>query len=156
MNDFSLTRVPPIRVYADMVADLFHYGHVEFLRQISAMGDYVLIGINADNVAEKHKRRPIHTMEKRMASVLACQYVDEVIPDAPWFFDPEWIEKYDIGLVVHGDDYSDARQREIYKVPMERGIFRTVPYTKSISTTEIIRRRRELKTRVRDVSSASP
>jgi len=156
MNDFRLTRDPPIRVYADMVADLFHYGHVEFLRQISAMGDYVLIGINADNVAEKHKRRPIHSMEKRMASVLACQYVDEVIPDAPWIFDPEWIEKYDIGLVVHGDDYSDARQREIYKVPMERGIFRTVPYTKSISTTEIIRRRRELKTRVRAVNSASP
>lgn len=156
MKNFWQTRSRPARVYADMVADLFHYGHVEFLRQISAMGDYVLIGINADDVAEKYKRRPIHTMEKRMASVLACQYVDEVIPDAPWFFDPEWIEKYDIGLVVHGDDYSDERQREIYKVPMERGMFRTVPYTKGISTTEIIRRRRELKTRVRDINSVSP
>ena len=39
-----------IRVYADMVADLFHYGHIEFLRQVSALGDYVLVGINADDV----------------------------------------------------------------------------------------------------------
>jgi cytidyltransferase-like protein len=129
-----------IRVYADMVADLFHHGHIEFLRQVSAMGDYVLVGINADNIAEVHKRRPVQTMEERIASVLACQYVDEVIPNAPWYFDPAWIEKYDIGLVVHGDDYSDERQRDMYKVPIEKGIFRTVPYTKGISTTEIIHR----------------
>ena len=129
------------RVYADMVADLFHYGHIEFLRQVSCMGDYVLVGINADDVAEVYKRKPIQSMQQRIASVIACQYVDEVIPNAPWLFDPTWIEKYDINLVVHGDDYSDERQRHMYKVPMERGIFRTVPYTKGISTTEIIRQR---------------
>ena len=132
-----------IRVYADMVADLFHYGHVEFLRQISALGDYVLVGINADDVAKAHKRRPVQTMEERIASVAACQYVDEVIPNAPWVFDPTWIEKYDIDLVVHGDDYSDEQQRYIYKVPIEMGIFRTVVYTKGISTTTIIRRCKE-------------
>lgn len=126
-----------------MVADQFHYGHIEFLRQVSSMGDYVLVGINADDVAQVYKRRPTQTMEQRIASVLACQYVDEVIPNAPWLFDPTWIEKYDIGLVVHGDDYSDERQREMYKVPIERGIFRTVPYTKGISTTEIIRLRKQ-------------
>jgi len=134
-----------------MVADLFHYGHIEFLRRISGMGDYVLVGINADDIAEIHKRRPIQTMEKRIASVLACRYVDEVIPNAPWFFDPAWIEKYDIGLVVHGDDYSDERQRDMYKVPIERGIFRTVPYTRGISTTEIIRWRGESQRRVNAV-----
>jgi cytidyltransferase-like protein len=154
MKSFEKKGRPQIRVYADMVADLFHYGHIEFLRQVSAMGDYVLVGINADDIAEMHKRRPVQTMEKRIASVLACQYVDEVIPNAPWYFDPAWIEKYDIGLVVHGDDYSDERQRNMYKVPIERGIFRTVPYTKGISTTEIIRRRGMSQTPVRADSPA--
>ena len=132
-----------IRVYADMVADLFHYGHVEFLRQASMLGDYVLVGINADDEVAIHKRRPIQTMEERMASVANCRYVDEVIPDAPWIFDPSWIEKYDIGLVVHGDDYSAEKRQEIYRVPIEMGIFRSIAYTKNISTTEIIRRRRQ-------------
>jgi ethanolamine-phosphate cytidylyltransferase/choline-phosphate cytidylyltransferase len=134
---------PKTRVYADMVADLFHYGHIDFLRQVSEMGDYVLIGINDDDVAEFYKRRPIHTMEQRIASVRACKYVDEVIPNAPWLFDPTWIEKYDLSLVVHGDDYTDEKQRQIYRIPIERGIFRTVPYTKGISTTQIIHQRRE-------------
>ena len=128
-----------IRVYTDMVADLFHYGHIEFLRRASALGDYVLVGINADDVAEIHKRRPMQAMKERIASVTACQYVDQVIPDAPWVFDSTWIEKYDIALVVHGDDYSDEKQQQMYKVPIEKGIFRTVPYTKGISTTQIIR-----------------
>ena len=141
-SDRKINR-PATRVYADMVADLFHYGHIEFLRKVSAMGDYVLVGINADDVAEAHKRKPIQSMQQRIASVIACQYVDEVIPNAPWLFDPTWIEKYDLSLVVHGDDYSDERQRHMYKVPVERGIFRTVPYTKGVSTTEIIRRRGE-------------
>jgi len=131
------------RVYADMVADLFHYGHVEFLRQVSEMGDYVLVGINGDDISEVYKRKPIHSMEQRIASVRACKYVDEVIPNAPWLFDPTWIEIYNLSLVVHGDDYSDQKQRDIYKVPIERGIFRTVPYTKGISTTKIIHQRNE-------------
>ena len=62
-----------IRVYADMVADLFHYGHIEFLRQVSEMGNYVIVGINGDDVAETHKRIPIHSMEQRIASVRACE-----------------------------------------------------------------------------------
>ena len=132
-----------IRVCADMVADLFHHGHVEFLRQVSALGDYILVGINADGVAEAHKRRPVQTMEERIASVVACQYVDEVIPNVPWVFDSTWIDKYDIDLVVHGDDYSDEQRRYFYKAPIEMGIFRTVTYTKGISTTEIIRRCKE-------------
>ena len=49
-----------------MVADLFHYGHVEFLKRVSDLGDYVLIGIHSDNVVESYKRRPIMTMEERI------------------------------------------------------------------------------------------
>ena len=62
-----------------MTADLFHYGHVEFLKQARALGDYVLVGIHSDVVLEAHKRKPVLTMEERVTSVAACRWVDEVI-----------------------------------------------------------------------------
>jgi len=129
-----------VRVYADMVADLFHYGHMRFLKKARAIGDYLLVGIHADDVLVSYKRRPILTMEERVASVAECRYVDEALPNAPLMVDRAWIEKYNIDLVVHGDDFSQEQQEYYYKVPIEMGIFRTVAYTQGISTTEIIRR----------------
>ena len=51
-----------IRVYVDMVADLFHYGHVNFLRQARKHGDYLLVGVHADETVMSYKRRPIFSM----------------------------------------------------------------------------------------------
>ena len=134
-----------MRVYADPVADLFHYGHMEFLKKARALGDYLLVGIYRDDVLETYKRRPILSMEERAASVAGCRYVDEVLLDAPLIVDSDWIRKYDIQLVVHGDDFTQKQLDYYYKVPIQMGIFRTVPYTSGISTSEIIRRIRELK-----------
>lgn len=129
-----------IRVYVDMVADLFHYGHIEFLRKAQALGDHLIVGICCDKAAQIYKRKPILNMEERVASVAGCRYVDEVLPDAPWIIDRAWIEKHQIDLVVHGDDYSQEQLESIYYVPISMGIFRTVSYTPTISTSEIIRR----------------
>ena len=129
-----------VRVYVDMTADLFHYGHVEFLRQARALGDYLIVGVHADEELVAHKRKPILLMDERVSCIAGCRYVAEVLPNAPWIIDRTWIEKHDIHLVVHGDDYSPEYQEEVYKVPIEMGIFRVVPYTGGISTTEIIRR----------------
>jgi glycerol-3-phosphate cytidylyltransferase-like family protein len=41
---------------------------------------------------------------------------------------------------MHGDDVSSELERLCYKIPMEMGIYRTVAYTKGVSTTEIISR----------------
>ena len=132
-----------IRVYVDMVADLFHYGHVELLRQARALGDYLLVGVHADADVLAHKRKPILTMDERVACVAGCRYVDQVLPNAPWVTDLGWIEKHNIQLVVHGDDYSQEALNKTHAVPIEMGIVRTVPYTAGISTTEIIRRCKE-------------
>ncbi len=87
-----------IRVYTDMVADLFHYGHMRFLKKARALGDYLLVGICPDDVLVSYKRRPILTMQERVASVSGCRYVDEVLPNAPLMVDRAWIEKYNIDL----------------------------------------------------------
>ncbi len=123
-----------------MVADLFHYGHMEFLRKARDMGTYLIAGIVSDDVVELSKKKPILTMEERVASVEGCKYVDQVLPNAPWRLDRAWIIQHHIQLVVHGDDYAADQLDDIYNVPKEMGILRTVPYTNGISSTEIIRR----------------
>ena len=129
-----------VRVYVDMAADLFHYGHIEFLKQARALGDYLLVGVHGDDDLIAHKRKPILTMEERVASVAGCRHVDEVLPNAPWITDRDWIEKHNIDLVVHGNDYSPEALNSTHSVPIGMGIFRSVIYTSGISTSEIIQR----------------
>lgn len=133
----------PIRVYVDMVADLFHYGHVEFLRQAKQLGDHLIVGISSDKDVKSYKRKPILSMEERMISVGSCRYVDEVLPNAPLKITKEWIEEHNIDLVVHGDDFEDDKMAYYYEVPIAMDIFRTVPYTKGVSTEQLIKRIRE-------------
>ncbi len=128
------------RVYVDMVADLFHYGHVNFLKQAKSHGDFLLVGIHADETVESYKRTPILTMEERIASVSGCRYVDEVIPNAPLEITREWIEKNQIELIIHGDDVAPEVRDTWYKVPIKMGIYQSVSYTEGISTTELIAR----------------
>ncbi len=123
-----------------MVADLFHYGHVNFLKQARKHGDFLLVGVHADEAVMVYKRRPIFSMEERVASVEGCRYVDEVVPNAPITIDRAWIELHNIDLVMHGDDFSSELEKLCYKVPIEMGIYRTTGYTPGISTTEIISR----------------
>ena len=128
------------RVYVDMVADLFHYGHANFLRQAKQFGDHLIVGIHSDEVVKEYKRTPILTMRERVDAVSSCRYVDEVISEAPLVVDLKWLNKHRIDLVVHGDDFSEHMKQLCYKVPIDLGILRLVSYTARISTTEIIQR----------------
>ena len=123
-----------------MTADLFHFGHVNFLKQASEIGDYLIAGIHSDETVQNYKRSPIMTMEERISVVASCRYVDEVIPNAPLIIDLKWIKKHNIHLVVHGDDFSEDLLQLCYKIPIEMGIFKKVPYTPGISTTDITNR----------------
>ena len=111
-----------------------------FGQALDVSGDFLVVGIHADDVVMSYKRRPILTMEERVKAVSGCRYVDEVIPNAPLVVDRAWIERHRIDLVVHADDFDEDELDRLYRAPREMGIFRTVPYTHGISTTEIIER----------------
>ena len=130
----------PIRVYVDVVGDLFHAGHVQFFEKAKAHGDYLIVGVHGDEACTEYKRRPILTLEERCTAIRACRVVDEVIPNSPIGITEEWIQKHDIDLVIHGDDFTEEKKQSQYAVPIKMGIFRTVPYTPGISTTEILDR----------------
>jgi ethanolamine-phosphate cytidylyltransferase/choline-phosphate cytidylyltransferase len=126
-----------------MVADLFHYGHVRFLEQAREYGDTLVVGVHSDETVASYKRLPIMTMEERITSIRTCRLVDEIVADAHLVITHEYLAEHKIDLVVHADDFDKAMLSKLYGVPIEMGIFRTVPYTPGISTTEIIRRIKE-------------
>ena len=128
------------RVYVDMVADLFHYGHANFLKQARLYCNHLIVGIHSDEVVEGYKRSPIMSMKERVDTVSSCRYVDEVVPNAPLVIDQERLNTHRIDLVVHGDDFSEEMEQLCYKIPIDMGIFRLVSYTSEISTTDIIQR----------------
>jgi cytidyltransferase-like protein len=128
------------RVYADMVADLFHHGHVAFLRAARDLGDLLVVGVHSDETVASYKRPPVLTMAERIAVVESCRYVDEVVPDAPLRVTEEWIARHHIDLVVHGDDMDEEMLDWLYAVPKRLGMFRTVAYTRGISTSVIVDR----------------
>lgn len=133
---------PPrtVRVYVDMVGDLFHAGHVELLRAARERGVHLIVGVLSDETAGSYKRRPIMTLDERVAVVAACRYVDEVVPDAPFQPDEQFLTKHDIALVVHGDDLTPEGAASVYGAAVAAGRLAYVPRTSGISTTELIQR----------------
>tara|TARA_B100000161_G_scaffold25476_1_gene14996 strand:- start:2190 stop:2591 length:402 start_codon:yes stop_codon:yes gene_type:complete len=125
------------RVYADIVGDLFHIGHLNLFRQAKEFGDYLIVGVHSDKSVESYKRTPVFNERDRYDLIQNCRLVDEVVKDAPLILSKDFIEKNSIDVVVHGDDKS-VHFEEQHKVPLEMGLMKYLKYTEGISTTQII------------------
>ena len=127
-------------IYTDVAGDMFHAGHVEFLKKARAFGDYLIVGVLADDVIKSYKRQPILTLEERVKMFESCKYVDEVIVAPPLRLTEEMIKDLQITYVVRGDDFNKELLEDQYGLALKLGILRMVPYTQGISTTNIIQR----------------
>jgi choline-phosphate cytidylyltransferase len=95
----------PVRIYADGVYDLFHFGHALQLRQakLSFTNVHLLVGVCSDDLCAEHKSAPAMTHAERCEGVKHCRWADEVVPDAPWQIDQDFIDRYRIDYVAHDE-----------------------------------------------------
>lgn len=129
------------RIYTDIVGDLFHYGHINLLKTLKEEFDgTVVVGVMSDEVVKSYKRIPVLNLQERVQLISSCKYVDEIIPAAEAPITIDFIKKHNIDLVVRGDDMNQESVNFWYKAAIELKILKTIPYTKGISTTEIINR----------------
>ncbi|KAG1360596.1 choline-phosphate cytidylyltransferase 1 [Cocos nucifera] len=93
----------PVRVYADGIYDLFHFGHARALEQAKKLfpSTYLLVGCCSDEITQRYKGKTVMTEAERYESLRHCKWVDEVIPDAPWVITQEFIDKHNINYVAH-------------------------------------------------------
>ena len=67
-------------IYAYVVADLIHIGHVLHLENCKKFGDTLVVGVLTDEACMEKKAKPIIPFSERMKMVSALKCVDVVIP----------------------------------------------------------------------------
>ena len=130
---------PNINVLCLGVFDMPHVGHMTMFQNASQLGTKVFVGIHSDKDVEFYKCTPYMTMKERIAVVEKCKGVDIVIPNAPLYISEEFIDKYNIHVVVCSPEY-DSDDDLYYKVPRKMGILQVLPRTKGMSSSELRKR----------------
>ena len=111
-------------VYVDGTFDVFHHGHLEFLRLAREQGDYLLVGLHSDEVAAATHGpgHPIMSLHERALCLLACKFVDDIILGAPFAVTANLCTSMNISVVCAGAANTNAKMRkeqDPYAVPKE-------------------------------------
>ena len=138
----------PVWVYADVVCDLFHYGHVEFFRHAREFGNHLVVGLVGDTDVASYKPAPIMTFEERVAVVRGCRFVDRVLDEpAPLHCTRAFLDKIGASYCCHGDDMTAEELHHWYGDLASTGGLKVVRYTPKISSRSIVSR---IASRLRD------
>jgi len=123
-------------VYAYVVADLFHIGHLKFLERAKSLGSYLIVGVLTDGAAMAYKRKPVIPFEERIEIIKAIKYVDEVVRQDE--LDPtDNLRKLDIDVLVGGGNWPEDFPGSAYMRSTGKKAIR-LPYYEPQSTTKII------------------
>ncbi|CCH61185.1 hypothetical protein TBLA_0E01250 [Henningerozyma blattae CBS 6284] len=135
------------RVWIDGCFDFTHHGHSGAILQarqtVSSYNQNKLIcGIHNDEAIRLNKGcLPVMHENERYKHIESIRWVSQIVKDAPYVTDPEWMDRYECRYVVHGDDITlDANGEDCYALMKKMDRFMEVKRTPVVSTTEIIHR----------------
>ena len=135
-----------LKVYTGGTFDLFHSGHVNFLRQckeIAGTTGQVVVSLNTDSFIQEYKTKPpVCNDQERYDVISSCKYVDEVIWNSGGTDSKPAILYVKPDVIAIG---SDCALKDYYKqMDFEQSWLDKlnisliyIPYTKGISSTEI-------------------
>jgi D-beta-D-heptose 7-phosphate kinase/D-beta-D-heptose 1-phosphate adenosyltransferase len=134
-------------VFTNGCFDLLHLGHVRYLQEARELGDFLVLGLNADESVRQLKGvgRPLVPEQERaeiMASLVCIDYVT-IFSEATA---SPLLDLLRPAIYVKGADYAGAtdgtpdtkRLPEAKVVQAYGGVVRLLPYLQHHSTTELI------------------
>ncbi len=128
-------------VFTNGVFDILHAGHVTYLEAARALGDVLIVGVNADASVQRLKgpERPVNMLADRLTVLQALRCVDHVVA-----FDDDTplrvIESLVPQILVKGGDYTRDTVVGADVVEQHGGRVEIIPLLDGRSTTGIINR----------------
>ena len=131
-------------VFTNGCFDILHRGHVEYLHAARALGDALVVGLNADASVRRLKGsgRPVNPQEDRALVLAGLAAVDAVVlfeEDTP----RELIAALLPDVLVKGGDYTRDTVVGADEVEAAGGRVVIAPLVPGRSTTSILQRARE-------------
>lgn len=126
-------------VFTNGCFDILHAGHVSYLEKAKALGDRLIVAVNADaSVAQlKGANRPINPLERRMSVLAGLAAVDWVVPfteETP----ARLIGEIFPNILVKGGDYKPEEIVGAAAVMAQGGTVKVLNFVEGCSTTTII------------------
>ena len=131
-------------VFTNGVFDILHPGHVRYLRDARALGDYLIVGVNSDRsvrALNKAPDRPINPEHERAEVLAALTSVDKVVvfdEDTPH----EIISAIQPDILVKGADWGENAIVGRDVVEAHGGRVVRIALAEGYSTTKILERAR--------------
>lgn len=126
-------------VFTNGCFDLLHVGHIRYLQEARALGDYLILGLNSDNSVKKLKgpERPVQVQDDRAEILAALECISFVtIFDEPTPLN--LIETLRPDILVKGGDWPVEKIVGSDFVLKNGGDVKSLPFHKGRSTTGII------------------
>ena len=130
-------------LYTGGTFDLFHSGHVNFLKQCKSISTKIVVALNTDEFVEQYKgQKPVIDYQRRQESLLLCNYVDEVVENIGGSDSKPSILKVSPNIIAIGDDWCCKdyyKQMGFSQEWLDKNSITLVylPYTQGISTSLI-------------------
>ena len=125
--------------YTQGTYDLFHIGHLNLLEHAKELCDFLIVGINSDELVKSYKNKNVHICAKDRARIVkALKVVDDVIITNT-LDKIELYKKLNYDVIFIGNDWEGSqRWSETEKELSKFGVsVKYLPHTNGISTTII-------------------
>lgn len=120
--------------------DLLHYGHIRLLERAKALGDYLIVGVTADDFDKTRGKINVQqSLSERIAAVRATGIADEIIVEEYEGQKIDDIRRMDVNIFTVGSDwvgYFDYLNEYCKVVYLER--------TQGVSSSEIRNEKRSI------------
>lgn len=117
--------------------DMFHIGHLNLIKNAKARCDYLIVGVNSDELIHEYKNKDaVVPLEERKQIIEALKYVDEVVSVDTLDKEEIWNKKK-FDLVFIGDDWKGSDRWNETEIKMKKHGVEVVylPYTVGTTST---------------------